>query len=282
MEVIELKSGLSRRVADWRRSGKRIGVVPTMGALHAGHISLVTAAKQASDVSVVTLFVNPTQFGPTEDLSKYPRTLQDDLRQLANAQVDAVFAPLESEVYPTGFSTFIEPPDVARQWEGTFRSTHFRGVATVVLKLLNLTQADKAFFGQKDFQQICVVKRMVDDLNMPTEIVSCPTVRESDGLAMSSRNRFLSADERRIALAIPRTLAAAETDIRTGQRNGTSIMTTMSQSMLDSGVTQLDYAVVADPISLGVVNEIRLPVVLLVAALVGPTRLIDNVLVKDK
>jgi pantoate--beta-alanine ligase len=201
---------LSELVGLWRAAGQKIGVVPTMGALHAGHLSLVKAARVDCDRVIATIFVNPTQFAPTEDLAKYPRTLGEDLELLAAEGVDAVLVPKEEEIYPPGFSTYVEPPAVARGWEGAARPTHFRGVATVVLKLLNMTRADICYLGQKDFQQVAVVRKMVADLNVPCEIRMCPTVRDPDGLAMSSRNRYLSPADRKIGLSLSRTLFAAE------------------------------------------------------------------------
>ena len=280
LEVINCAMELRQQVSRWRGNGDRVGVVPTMGALHAGHLCLVSAAKTECQRVIATIFVNPTQFGPTEDLGKYPRTLAEDLRLLAAEGVDAVFVPSDLEMYPPGFSTFVEPPDVAQQWEGAFRPTHFRGVATVVLKLINMAQADVAFFGQKDFQQVAVVKHLVADLNVPCEIAVVPTVRDADGLALSSRNRFLSPEERKKALAIPRALHDAELAIRSGQRHGYKVMNDLNQHLIQGGVDHVEYAVAANPDDLTVMVEIRFPVVLLVAVRVGATRLIDNILIE--
>ncbi len=258
------------------KDSKMIGVVPTMGALHAGHLSLVSESQRQSDATIVTIFVNPSQFSPTEDLTRYPRDLDSDLEKLAGAGNIFVFAPSAAEMYPTGFSTSMTPPAIAKLLEGEFRPTHFGGVATVVLKLLNLTGAHFAFFGQKDYQQLLVVQRMVEDLNVPTEIRVCPIVREADGLAMSSRNIFLSATEREIALSLNRTLKFVEAEIRDGQRDGYELMVEMRQRLIDGGVTRIDYATIADPHSLESVEAIQLPVVALLAAYVGKTRLIDN------
>jgi pantoate--beta-alanine ligase len=272
-------SWLAELVGQWRAAGQKIGVVPTMGALHAGHLSLVKAARIDCDRVIATIFVNPTQFAPTEDLAKYPRTLGEDLELLAAEGVDAVLVPKEEEIYPPGFSTYVEPPSVARGWEGAARPTHFRGVATVVLKLLNMTRADICYLGQKDFQQVAVVRKMVADLNVPCEIRMCPTVRDPDGLAMSSRNRYLSPAERTIGLSLSRTLAAAERMIRNGERDGTKLSAWMQDQLRQAGVSQVDYALVANPDTLEPVQELMLPVVLLVAAKVGATRLLDNLLV---
>ncbi|MFM7563164.1 MAG: pantoate--beta-alanine ligase [Planctomycetota bacterium] len=272
-------SWLAELVGQWRAAGQKIGVVPTMGALHAGHLSLVKAARIDCDRVIATIFVNPTQFAPTEDLAKYPRTLGEDLELLAAEGVDAVLVPKEEEIYPPGFSTYVEPPSVARGWEGAARPTHFRGVATVVLKLLNMTRADICYLGQKDFQQVAVVRKMVADLNVPCEIRMCPTVRDPDGLAMSSRNRYLSPAERTIGLSLSRTLAAAERMIRNGERDGTKLSAWMQDQLRQAGVSQVDYALVANPDTLEPVREFMLPVVLLVAVKVGTTRLLDNLLV---
>jgi len=270
---------LAELVSQWRAAGQKIGGVPTMGALHAGHLSLVKAARAECDRVIATIFVNPTQFAPTEDLAKYPRTLGEDLEMLAAEQVDAVLVPTEEEIYPPGFSTYVDPPTVARSWEGAARPTHFRGVATVVLKLLNMTRADICYLGQKDFQQVAVVRKMVIDLNVPCEIRMCPTVRDPDGLAMSSRNRYLSPSERAIGLSISRTLFAAERMICEGERDGTKLSAWMHEQLREAGVSQVDYALAASPETLEPLREFTLPVVLLVAAKVGTTRLLDNLLV---
>jgi pantoate--beta-alanine ligase len=247
-----------------------------MGALHEGHLSLVRASLENTDVTIVTIFVNPTQFAPDEDLDAYPRTLEADIAKLESCGKVVVFAPLESEMYPADATTRIVPPAIAKKLEGEFRPTHFEGVATIVLKLLNVTQADVAFFGQKDFQQVAVVKQMVRDLNVPTKIHVCPIARDSDGLAMSSRNAYLSPAEREIALSLNQTLNAVEKEIKSGLRDGFEVITEMRQSLIDAGVDSIDYAIVADPVSLDTRDPIELPVVALIAVHVGKTRLIDN------
>ena len=204
--IADLRSNLSAA----RRAGKRIGFVPTMGALHEGHLSLVQASKDQCDLTVVSIYVNPSQFGPREDLAKYPRTLQADLEALAALEAELVFAPTDKEMYPEGFCTWVEPGAVAEPLEGQCRSGHFRGVATVVLKLLEIVRPDAAYFGQKDFQQALVIRRMIRDLNVPVEIVVCPIVRESDGLAMSSRNSYLSPEERKDAPGLYAALRRAD------------------------------------------------------------------------
>ena len=275
-QVIQTLKELSDFVTHCKQQLKTIGVVPTMGALHAGHLSLVKASLSQADITIVTIFVNPTQFAPTEDLAAYPRNLDDDLQQLKQLGDVVVFAPEESEIYPPDASTKLVPPNIAKKLEGEFRPTHFAGVATVVLKLLNMTQADKAFFGQKDFQQVAVVKQTLKDLNVACEICVCPIVRDPDGLAMSSRNAYLTAQERVVALSINQTLNEIETQIQAGLTDGFEVITEMRQMLIDGGVDSIDYAIVANPVDLETSDPIRLPVVALIAVHVGKTRLIDN------
>jgi pantoate--beta-alanine ligase len=247
-----------------------------MGALHAGHVSLVEASNCECDVTVVTIFVNPTQFGPKEDFAKYPRTLEADLDKLAAHRVDAVFAPSNEEMYPAGFSTYVEPPQAAAPWDGVCRPGHFRGVVTVVLKLFQAVPADAAFFGQKDYQQSVVIRRMVQDLNVPIEIRVMPTVREPDGLAMSSRNVYLSPEERQRALALSRSLHLIEQLAEQGERDAVALRQRMVATLEASGVDRIDYATIVDPETLVELNELTGPAVALIAAHVGGTRLIDN------
>lgn len=261
-----------------RAAGKSVGLVPTMGALHEGHLSLVRRARGECDAVIATIFVNPTQFGPQEDFSRYPRTLQRDLELLAAENCDLVFAPAKEEVYPAGFSTYVEPPAVAAPLEGKCRPGHFRGVATVVLKLFNLIPADAAYFGQKDYQQSLVIEHMVRDLHLPIKIAVCPIVREADGLALSSRNRYLSPAERQQALALSRSLKRAEERVRAGQRDADAIAAAMKHELTAAGIERIDYATVADAQTLDELNRLDRPAVALVACHVGTTRLIDNFL----
>ena len=280
VEILSSLAELTKVVKELKRANKVIGVVPTMGALHEGHLSLVRHCLAETDETIVTIFLNPTQFAPDEDLQRYPKTLASDVAKLKTEGVRYVFAPPNEVVYPINFSTGIVPPAVARRLEGEFRPTHFEGVATVVLKLLNMTQADKAFFGQKDFQQARVIRQMVADLNVVTEIRICPIVRDDDGLALSSRNAYLTDEQRSIALSLNRTLDHVEQQIRAGQRDGFEVVTEMRQMLIDGGVERIDYAIVADPETLEMADPIKLPVVALIAAYVGQTRLIDNRLVE--
>jgi pantoate--beta-alanine ligase len=261
-----------------RAAGKTVGLVPTMGALHEGHLSLVRRARAECDAVIATIFVNPTQFGPSEDFSKYPRTFERDLELLAAENCDLVFVPTKDEIYPAGFSTYVEPPAVAAPLEGTHRPGHFRGVATVVLKLFNLIPADVAYFGQKDYQQSLVIRHMVRDLNLPLKILVCPIVREADGLALSSRNRYLSPAEREQALALSRSVRHAEERVRAGQRDADAIAAAMKHELTAAGIQRIDYATVADAQTLAGLNRLDRPAVALVACFVGTTRLIDNCL----
>jgi pantoate--beta-alanine ligase len=278
-EVVSTVRAMRGIVLAAQRGGRRVGVVPTMGALHDGHLSLVTASRAACDVTVATIFVNPTQFGPNEDFSRYPRTLEADLAKLAAAGADYAFVPEVSEMYPAGATTMVEPGSVAGPLEGAFRPGHFRGVATIVLKLFQAVPADAAFFGQKDYQQQLVIRHMVADLLLPIEIVVCPIVREADGLAMSSRNVYLSADERRTALSISRALEAARFLVSAGQFDADVIAGRMLSTLHDGGIKNVDYAMVVDADTLLPIERVEGRAMALVACRVGATRLIDNVVV---
>ena len=282
IEVIRNVPHLSSLTRQFVEQGKQIGVVPTMGALHAGHISLATASREQTDVTIATIFVNPTQFAADEDLDQYPRDLEKDLELLEEVGVEFAFVPDADQVYPKGFSTQVQPPQVALTLEGEHRPTHFAGVTTVVLKLLNMTRASKAFFGQKDYQQSLVIQRMAKDLDVPCEIVICPIVRDNYGLALSSRNAYLTDTDRESALALSRTLNLTEQLIREGERDNHIVMNEMKQSLIDGGVDLIDYAMVADANELTIPDEITLPAVCLIAAKVGKTRLIDNCLIEEK
>ena len=259
-----------------RRENRRVGLVPTMGALHEGHLSLVTRAKQDCDVAVATIFVNPTQFGPNEDFSKYPRTLESDLEKLASVGCDYVFVPAADEIYRPGHSTYVDPPHVASQWEGAIRPGHFRGVTTIVMKLFMMVPAHIAFFGRKDYQQVAVIRGMVEDLNLPIRIETCDTIRESDGLAMSSRNRYLTADERQRALSLSRALNTAREMISHGEREASTIETAMNAVLLAAPVDKIDYAKIVHADTLEPLSQIDSPAVAIIAARLGSTRLIDN------
>lgn len=271
----QLRAEIRRAQAD----GKRVGLVPTMGALHQGHLSLVAESQKVCDLTVVTIFVNPTQFAPGEDFTKYPRTLDADLQLLSEYDPVWVLVPEVDAMYPPGSTTEVKAPEIALPLEGTFRPIHFDGVATIVLKLFQVAPADAAFFGQKDYQQVRVIEEMVRDLLVPIEIVRCPIIREADGLAMSSRNRYLSPAEREIALSISRSLHEAVQRIADGETSALQLQDKMEQSLHEAGIGELDYVSIACPRTLKSVKTIEGDVVILVAARVGTTRLIDNVLV---
>lgn len=274
-EPAQLRAEIRRTQA----AGKKVGLVPTMGALHQGHLSLVAESQKACDLTIVTIFVNPTQFAPGEDFAKYPRTLDADLKLLSEFDPVWVLVPEVDAMYPPGSTTEVKAPDVAQPLEGKFRPIHFDGVATIVLKLFQAAPADMAFFGQKDYQQVRVIEEMVRDLIVPIEIVRCPIIREADGLAMSSRNRYLSPEEREIALSISRSLYAVVRRIEAGETNANLLRDTIEQALLDAGFREIDYVSIACPRTLKSVETIEGDVVILVAAKVGTTRLIDNVLV---
>jgi pantoate--beta-alanine ligase len=255
--------------------GKTVGLVPTMGALHEGHLSLVDASVAECDLTVATIFVNPTQFAPQEDFDRYPRDLERDLALLAKRGCELVFTPTVEEMYPAGFSTAIDVGPVGQTLEGDFRPTHFRGVATVVLKLFQLAPADRAYFGQKDYQQTLVVRRMAEDLNVPIEICIGPTVREPDGLAMSSRNAYMNADERSRAPALYQSLRLAAEMVGHGVRDPALVRTKMLEHMRRAGVEVQYIAIVADG-TVTPLSAIDRPTVVAIPAKVGATRLIDN------
>jgi len=255
-----------------------VGLVPTMGALHAGHLSLVRAAKARCQFVAVSIFVNPTQFGPTEDLAKYPRSFEADCAALEKEGVDIVFVPSVEEMYSKGEATWVTVEGLSERLDGRSRPGHFRGVTTVVSKLFHIIEPDVAFFGQKDAAQLAVIRRMVRDLNFPVEIVGCPIVREADGLAMSSRNVYLNAEERKRAPVLNRSLQAAEAAFRAGETSA-SHLKAAAQGVLDVGAgVRLDYLEIVDPDSLEPVGRVEQPTLLAVAAYVGTTRLIDNII----
>ncbi len=267
-----------RIVRDARAAGKIVGCVPTMGALHAGHVSLIEAARRECDFVVVTIFVNPTQFAPHEDLAKYPRPLEKDLEKCEAAGADLVFHPSVDEMYPVERQVNLHVGELASRWEGSSRPTHFDGVATVVLKLFNITLPDKAFFGAKDFQQQAIIRCLCRDLDVPVEIVTCPTVREESGLAMSSRNVYLSDAERETALAISRALMNARDRFQDPQSTVADVRQQLRQELQAVDGLELDYATVVEPVELTEADEKQPEMVALVAARVGKTRLIDNML----
>lgn len=279
MQVASTICEVRETVAAARAAGRRIGCVPTMGALHAGHMSLMDLARRHSDFVVATIFVNPTQFAPTEDLAKYPRPLENDLAACRQAGVDLVFTPEVPALYPDGYETFVTVERISTVLEGAHRPDHFRGVATIVLKLFNIVQADVACFGQKDYQQQALIRRMVRDLDLPVEIVVGPTVREPDGLAMSSRNVYLSDEERTAALSLYRCLQRAHSLIHSGQHDLCAVRAAMLEELAAFELVRPDYATICDADDLEELTAPRPQMVALVAARVGATRLIDNLLI---
>ncbi|MGQ9575418.1 MAG: pantoate--beta-alanine ligase [Thermoguttaceae bacterium] len=274
--VAELREALEPA----RRSGQKIGLVPTMGALHEGHLSLVRACRAECDLTVVSIYVNPSQFGPTEDFARYPRTLQADLELLAGCGAEIAFAPSDAEVYPDGYATWVEVGSVARPLEGECRPGHFRGVATIVLKLLNMVGPQIAYFGQKDYQQALVIRRLVRDLNVPTTIRLCPIVREPDGLAMSSRNRYLAPEERKRAAVLYTSLCLAKDLLAQGQTSAPAIAQQMQRILLSAQPARIDYIALVDPETLQPVQQITGPTLAALAVVIGQTRLIDNSLLE--
>ncbi len=267
-----------------RAIGKRLGLVPTMGALHEGHLSLVRAAKARCDAVAVSLFVNPTQFSPTEDLSKYPRQFDRDRQLLEKEGVDILFAPSAEEIYPAGITphdaTWVSVEGLSERLDGRSRPGHFRGVTTIVAKLFHIVEPDAAVFGQKDAAQLAIIRRMVRDLNFPIEIVACPIVREPDGLAMSSRNAYLNADDRARALVLHRALERVEREFQAGERSGAQLIAAAKEIFAGQPGVVLDYCEIVDPDTLNPVEQISRPTLAAVAAYVGTTRLIDNLILK--
>ena len=262
-------------------NGKTIGFVPTMGALHEGHLSLVKRAKSENDIVVVSIFVNPAQFGPSEDFAKYPRDMEGDMEKLKREGVDILFMPDARAMYSDGFSTYITVKDLSDKLCGAFRPGHFTGVATVVCKLFNIVKPVAAYFGQKDFQQAAIIKRMVEDLNMDVDIIVCPTIRENDGLAMSSRNVYLSHEERRAATVIYKTLLSASQMIKSGASNPVDVRKQMHDMLkAEPLISEIQYAEVYDTNTLDELNEFKKQNLLAVAVKIGSTRLIDNMIVE--
>jgi pantoate--beta-alanine ligase len=265
-----------------RQAGKRLGLVPTMGALHAGHLSLIQAARTSCDAVAASIFVNPTQFGPNEDLAKYPRSFEHDRELLEREAVDFLFSPTVEEMYPAGFVTWVTVEDLSGKLDGRSRPGHFRGVTTVVAKLFHIVEPDAAFFGQKDAAQVAIIRRMVRDLNLPVQIVICPIVREPDGLAMSSRNAYLDPRQRQQALVLHRSLLRVQQLAEAGETSAARLLAVAHQEFAHGGSVRLDYLEIVNPDSLDPVEEVSGGALVAVAAYVGSTRLIDNILLGKK
>lgn len=276
MKTIATIKGMKEWVAFLRTKGLTLGLVPTMGALHQGHVSLIRRAREENDKVILGIFVNPTQFDKKEDLLSYPRDIEKDREIASREGVDIIFAPSVEEIYPKGFSTFVEEEDLTERLCGEHRSGHFRGVTTVVMKLLNIISPDRAYFGQKDLQQSQVIKKMVMDLNMNVEVVVLPTVRDKDGLALSSRNQHLSMAERQTALSIYKALIRARELFASRETDSRKILEEMHDILLGAGILQIDYISIVDPETLEELEEARPDAVVALACWVGNTRLIDN------
>lgn len=280
MQTVQTIAALRQAVNDAKRQGKRVGFVPTMGNLHEGHLTLIDRARQSAEFIVCSIFVNPLQFGAHEDLDAYPRTLADDAEKLASRQCDLLFTPTVTEMYPNGLAaeTKVEVPALGEHHCGASRPGHFVGVATVVAKLFNMVQADVAVFGEKDFQQLAIIRKMASDLCFPLEIIGLATSREADGLARSSRNGYLNAEERKRAPAIYQQLLACQQALKSGQRDLAALRQNVTTQLTEAGFV-MDYLNLADPKTLAVLDKVQPEMVILVAAKLGTTRLIDNIVV---
>ncbi|HXN53078.1 MAG TPA: pantoate--beta-alanine ligase [Candidatus Acidoferrum sp.] len=280
METIRTIAWMKEAARQARSESRIIGFVPTMGALHAGHTALVQRAKQKCAPVIASIFVNPKQFAPKEDFAKYPRTLESDSEKLSAAGADALFLPDVAEIYPTGFRTYVTVEGLSDRLEGRSRPGHFRGVATVVMKLLEIVQPNFAYFGRKDAQQVRIISQMARDLNLDTEIVVCPIVREPDGLALSSRNAYLNAEERRAATVLHRALEAAREELRAGTRDSLQLQAVMRRVLEAEAVSAVDYAEVVDADAFEPVTRVDRPCYALLAVFIGKTRLIDNLYIE--
>jgi pantoate--beta-alanine ligase len=282
LETIHTIDWMKQVARQARANGRSVGLVPTMGALHKGHLSLVRAALSECRPVIASIFVNPTQFGPSEDFQKYPRTFEADCRKLEDAGVDYLFAPEAAEIYPPGFSTWVNVEGLSDRLEGRTRKGHFRGVSTVVLKLLEIVQPQKAFFGRKDAQQARIIRQMARDLHLDSEIVVCPIVREADGLAMSSRNAYLQPDERRAATILFRALDGARASIERGERDALRLTAAMRDALRTERLAEPDYVELVDTETLEPVTRLRGACLALLAVRIGDVRLIDNLLIEER
>jgi pantoate--beta-alanine ligase len=282
LETIHTIEWMKQVARQARAEGRSVGFVPTMGALHTGHLSLVRAAHAESQPVIASIFVNPTQFGPSEDFQKYPRTIEADAKKLEEAGVDYLFAPDSAEMYPPGFRTWVDVEGLSERLEGRARRGHFRGVTTVVLKLLEIVQPRKAFFGRKDAQQARIIRQMARDLHLDSEIVVCPIVREPDGLAMSSRNAYLAPKERGAAAILFLALDGARISIARGERDALRLTAAMRETIRSEPLAELDYAELVDAETLEPVTRLRGVCLALLAVRIGATRLIDNLMIEER
>lgn len=276
MNVESTVIGVREKVRQWRKEGFSIGFVPTMGYLHGGHASLIKAAKKDNDRVVVSIFVNPMQFGPAEDLASYPRDLKKDSELCKSLGVDLIFNPEPEEMYHKGFSSYVDMSVLTEELCGLSRPIHFRGVCTVVSKLFNIVRPDRAYFGQKDAQQLAIIRHMVDDLNMDIEIVSCPIIREKDGLAKSSRNTYLSDKERNAALVLSRSIELGKSLAESGEQDAKNITDAMKQLIEQEPLAKIDYVKAVDGLTMQQIRRVQKPMLVAIAVYIGKTRLIDN------
>ena len=277
MKIVKTVAEVREIVAAWRKEGLTVGLVPTMGFLHAGHQSLIAKSVEQNDRTVVSDFVNPTQFGPNEDLASYPRDLERDAKLCEEKGADLIFNPEPSEMYPEGFVSFVDMNGLTNHLCGLSRPVHFRGVCTVVSKLFNIVTPDRAYFGQKDAQQLAVIKRMVKDLNMPLQIVGCPIVREADGLAMSSRNTYMNEEERKAALILSRSIKLGEQMVKDGERDAAKITGAMKKMIQSEPMAEIDYVEMVNGLTMENIDEVKGEVLCAIAVKInGKVRLIDN------
>ena len=275
MKIVSTIEGVRAQVKEWKKEGKTIGFVPTMGYLHEGHMSLIDAAGE-NDKVVVSIFVNPMQFGPTEDLASYPRDLEHDAKLCEEHGVDLIFHPTPEEMYGDQFYSYVDMDVLTKELCGLSRPVHFRGVCTVVTKLFNIVTPDRAYFGQKDAQQLAVIKRMVKDLNMPLTITGCPIIREEDGLAKSSRNTYLSPEERKAALVLSRSIFLGKEMVEKGERDCKRILAAMTEEIEKEPLAKIDYVKIVDLDTMQQVEKIDRGILAAIAVYIGKTRLIDN------
>ena len=281
MEIVTTVKEVRDRVKAWKKEGKQVGLVPTMGYLHEGHKSLIDKAVAENDAVVVSVFVNPMQFGPTEDLASYPRDLEADAKLCEAAGASLIFHPEPEEMYKDGFCSFVDMNGLTNALCGLSRPVHFRGVCTVVNKLFNIVQPDKAYFGEKDAQQLAVIKRMVTDLNMDIEIVGCPIIREADGLAKSSRNTYLSPEERKAALVLSRSVFLGEKMVKEGERDCKKVIAAMTEEIEKEPLAKIDYVKIVDLSTMQQIDTIEHGILAAMAVYIGKTRLIDNFMIED-
>lgn len=276
MQIEKTVAGVKAQVKAWKKEGLSVGLVPTMGYLHEGHKSLIERAVKENDKVVVSVFVNPTQFGPTEDLESYPRDLNADSILCEDAGAALIFAPEVSEMYAEDFTTYVNMSGVTAELCGKSRPIHFRGVCTVVNKLFNIATPDRAYFGEKDAQQLAVIRRMVRDLNMNVEVVGCPIIREADGLAKSSRNTYLSSEERQAALVLSRAIKAGKAMVQSGEKDGEKVLDEMKRIISEEPLAQIDYVEMVKWDTIEIHHTVDCPILVAIAVFIGKTRLIDN------